>query len=144
MAISVNDIITNNNKPMCEYNTRYTGTLHLYEKLGDYLVLYRPNLNNVGIIVLTHTGEFTHAAHVYETVQKQMAEIEKGLALISQTVRTYVAEHMGGYVYQRISDSTSYRTAICYDKFKEGLDNVVAPLIEQCLTYEEPDNVGEE
>ena len=40
MAISVNDIITNNNKPMCEYNTQYTGTLHLYEKLGDYLVLY--------------------------------------------------------------------------------------------------------
>ena len=133
MALTVDNIISRN-KPMCEYTTRHIGTLHLYEMLGDYVVLYRPNLNNVDLIVLTHTGSFPHAAGVYEAVEKQMKEVEKGMDFISQELRNYIAKTSGGYGYRQVADTTGYRTASNYGNVIQGMDDVVAPIIEEYLT----------
>lgn len=136
MTLAVEQIISFN-KPMCEYRTKYTGELDLYEKGGDYVVMYRSELNIIDPIVLTLTAEFSHAAHVYETVKKQMEEVEKGMANISQTLRKSIAENCVGWQYKNVAEATSYRTASNYDNIKEGMKDVVAPIIEQYLTVGE-------
>lgn len=133
MALTVNNII-NRNKPLCEYKTLNVGALHLHEMCGDYVVLYRPNLNNVDSVVLTLTGSFPHAAGVYESVKKQMEEVEKGLTYISQELRTYIAKTSGGYGYRQVADETGYRTATNYDNIIQGMDDVIAPIIEEYLS----------
>lgn len=133
MSLTVDNIISRN-KPMCEYTTRHIGTLHLYEMLGDYVVLYRPNLNNVDLIVLTLTGSFPHAAGVYEAVKKQMEGIEKGMDSISQELRTHIAKTSGGYAYRQVANATGYRTATNYGNVIQGMDAVIAPIIKEYLT----------
>nr|DAX27447.1 MAG TPA: hypothetical protein [Caudoviricetes sp.] len=135
MSLTVENIISRN-KPMCEYTTRHIGTLHLYEMLGDYVVLYRPNLNNVDLIVLTLTGSFPHAAGVYEAVEKQMKEVEKGMDFISQELRNYIAKTSGGYAYRQVADASGYCTASNYNNIIQGMDDVIAPIIEEYLTQE--------
>lgn len=133
MSLTVDNIISRN-KPMCEYTTRHIGTLHLYEMLGDYVLLYRPNLNNVDLIVLTLTGSFPHAAGVYEAVEKQMKEVEKGMDFISQELRNYITKTSGGYAYRQVADASGYRTASNYSNIIQGMDDVIAPIIEEYLT----------
>lgn len=135
MALPVENIVSFNN-PMCGYNTKYAGSIELYEKGGDYVVMYRSELNIIDPIVLALTGEFSHAAHVYETVKKQMEDIEEGLANISQTVRKRIAENCVGWQYKNVAKAASYRTASHYDNIKAGMDEAVAPIIEQYLTVE--------
>nr|DAO76293.1 MAG TPA: hypothetical protein [Caudoviricetes sp.] len=135
MSLTVENIISRN-KPMCEYTTQHIGALHLYEMLGDYVVLYRPNLNNVDLIVLTLTGSFPHAAGVYEAVEKQMKEVEKGMNFISQELRTHIAKTSGGYAYRQVADASGYRTASNYGNVIQGMDDVIAPIIEEYLTQE--------
>lgn len=133
MALTVDNIISRN-KPMCEYATRHIGTLHLYEMSGDYVVLYRPNLNNVDLIVLTLTGSFPHAAGVYEAVKKQMEGVEKGVDSISQELRTHIAKTSGGYGYRQVANASGYRTASNYGNVIQGMNDVVAPIVEEYLT----------
>lgn len=135
MALTVDNIISRN-KPMCEYTTRHIGALHLYEMCGDYVVLYRPNLNNVDLIVLTLTGSFPHAAGVYESVKKQMKEVEKGMDFISQELRNHIAKTSGGYGYRQVANASGYRTASNYGNVIQGMNDVVAPIIEEYLTQE--------
>lgn len=135
MSLTVENIISRN-KPICEYTTRHIGTLHLYEMLGDYVVLYRPNLNNVDLIVLTLTGSFPHAAGVYEAVEKQMKEVEKGTDFISQELRNYIAKISGGYAYRQVANASGYRTASNYSNIIQGMDDAIAPIIEEYLTQE--------
>lgn len=136
MSLTVDNIITNNDKPMCEYNTQHIGTLHLYEKCGDYVVLYRPNLNNVDLMVLTLTGSFPHAAGVYDAVEKQMKEVEKGMDFIGQELRNYIVKTCGGYAYRQVADASGYRTASNYGNVIQGMDDVIAPIIEEYLIPE--------
>ena len=136
MSLTVNNIINNNNKPMCEYKTLNIGELYLYEKCGDYVVLYRPNLNNVDLTILVLTGSFPHAAGVYEAVEKQMKEVEKGMDFISQELRNYIAKTSGGYAYRQVADASGYRTASNYSNIIQGMDDVIAPIIEEYLTQE--------
>ena len=133
MALTVDNIISRN-KPMCEYTTRHIGTLHLYEMLGDYVVLYRPGLNNLDVMILTLTGSFPHAAGVYEAVEKQMKKVEKGMDFISQTLRTHIAKTSGGYGYRQVAGASGYRTASNYDNVIQGMDDAIAPIIEEYLT----------
>ena len=133
MSLTVENIISRN-KPMCEYTTRHIGTLHLYEMLGDYVVLYRPNLNNVDLVVLTLTGSFPHAAGVYEAVEKQMKEVEKGMNFISQELRNYIAKTSGGFGYRQVATVPGYRTASNYGNVIQGMDDVIAPIIKEYLT----------
>lgn len=135
MSLTVENIISRN-KPICEYTTRHIGALHLYEMCGDYVVLYRPNLNNVDLIVLTLTGSFPHAAGVYEAVEKQMKEVEKGLDYISQELRNYIVKTCGGYAYQQVADASGYRTASNYNNIIQGMDDAIAPIVEEYLTQE--------
>ena len=95
---------------------------------------YRSGLNNLDLVILTHTNEFSHAAHVYETVKKQMAEVDKGLTIISQEVRTHIAKKCGGFNYRQIEHTSAPRTASNYDNVKQGMDDVVAPIVEEYLT----------
>lgn len=143
MAFSVEQIVSKNNL-ICEYTTTNVGALQLYELCGDYVVFYRPNLNNVDMMVLTLTGSFPHAAGVYEAVKEQMEKVEKGLNIISQRLRTHIATTCGGYKYRQVADASSYRTASNYDNIIKGVDDVVAQIIEQYLTTEEQSDVGEE
>ena len=143
MALTVERIICGT-KPMCEYTTKYAGALELYEKDSDYVVAYRAELNNVDLIILTITGEFSHAAHVYETVKKQMVEVEKGVSLISQAVRMNIAEKCVGWLYRSVNQATSYRTASNYKNIKQGMDDAVAPIIEQYLKTVEDDDVDKQ
>jgi hypothetical protein len=133
MALTVDNIISRN-KPMCEYKTQHIGTLHLYEMLGEYIVLYRPGLNNLDVMILTFTGSFPHAAGVYEAVEKQMNKVERGMDSISQTLRTQIAKTSGGYGYRQVADAIGYRTASNYSNIIQGVDNVVAPIIKEYLT----------
>lgn len=135
MSFTVENII-NGNKPMCEFTTRHIGTLHLYEMVGDYVVLYRPNLNNVDLAVLTLTGSFPHAAGVYESVKKQMEDVEKGVDSISQELRNYIAKTSGGYAYRQVADASGYRTASNYSNIIQGMDDAIAPIVEEYLTQE--------
>jgi hypothetical protein len=135
MSLTVENIISRN-KPMCEYTTRHIGTLHLYEMLGDFVVLYRPNLNNVDLVVLTLTGSFPHAAGVYEAVEKQMKEVEKGMDFISQELRNYIAKTSGGFGYRQVATVPGYRTASNYNNIIQGMDDAIAPIIEEYLTQE--------
>lgn len=135
MSLTVENIISRN-KPMCEYTTRHIGTLHLYEMLGEYVVLYRPNLNNVDLAVLTLTGSFPHAAGVYESVKKQMEDVEKGVDSISQELRNYIVKTSGGYAYRQVADASGYRTASNYNNIIQGMDDAIAPIVEEYLTQE--------
>lgn len=135
MSLTVENIISRN-KPMCEYTTRHIGTLHLYEMLGEYVVLYRPNFNNVDLAVLTLTGSFPHAAGVYESVKKQMEDVEKGVDSISQELRNYIAKTSGGYAYRQVADASGYRTASNYNNIIQGMDDAIAPIVEEYLTQE--------
>ena len=142
MSLTVNNIMRG--KVLCDYTTKYSGTLIMYEMCDEYLVTYRPELNNFDTMILTHTGEFSHAARVYEVMKKQLQNVEKGIVCISQDVRAHIAKTCGGYMYQQIADALSYRTASNYDNIIKGMDDVIAPIIEQYLTTEEQSDVGEE
>lgn len=133
MALTVDNIISRN-KPMCEYTTRHVGTLHLYEMLGDYVVLYRPGLNNLDVVILTLTGSFPRAAGVYEAVEKQMKEVEKGMDFISQELRNHIVKTSGGYGYRQVANASGYRTASNYNNIIKGMDDTIAPIIEEYLT----------
>lgn len=133
MSFTVENII-NGNKPMCEFTTRHIGTLHLYEMVGDYVVLYRPGISNLDAMILTLTGSFPHAACVYEAVEKQMKEVEKGIDFISQELRTHIAKTSGGFGYRQVAGVSGYRTASNYNNIIQGMDDVIAPIIEEYLT----------
>lgn len=135
MSFTVENII-NGNKPMCEFTTRHIGTLHLYEMVGNYVVLYRPGLNNLDAMILTLTGSFPHAAGVYEAVEKQMKEVEKGIDFIRQELRTHIVKTSGGYAYRQVADASGYRTASNYNNIIQGMDDAIAPIVEEYLTQE--------
>lgn len=135
MSFTVENII-NGNKPMCEFTTRHIGTLHLYEMVGDYVVLYRPDLNNLDAMILTLTGSFPHAAGVYEAVEKQMKEVEKGLDFIRQELRTHIVKTSGGFGYRQVAGVSGYRTATNYGNIIQGMDYAIAPIVEEYLTQE--------
>lgn len=142
MSLTVNNLMRG--KVLCDYTTKYSGTLTMYEMCDEYLVTYRAELTNVDTTLLTHTGEFSHAAHMYEVMKKQLQNVEKGIMCISQSVRTHIAKNSGGYEYRQNADTTWYFTTPHYNNIIAGMDDVVAPIIEQYLTTEEQSDVGEE
>lgn len=132
MSLTVDNIMRG--KVLCSYTTKYSGTLTMYEMCDEYLVTYRAELNNVDTTLLTHTGEFSNAARVYEVMKKQLQNVEKGIVCISQSVRTHIAEACGGYEYQKDAGTTGYFTTPHYDNIIQGMDDVVAPIVEEYLT----------
>ena len=118
--------------PKHSYTSSQFGSVYLYEREETYAVVYNPELSEFGMYLVSFTRDFGEAAHAYQAVKEQLAELSELLSIVVVGTRKKLVSCMDNWLVNNVGECAIARTSNNVDTFAENMIKNLTTLTKEC------------